>query len=202
MIRRPPRSTLFPYTTLFRSAATVTRGVSIDLLCQSTPKQLLNLLSKGSRPEGFHDISCEARGQTFLSIAFHGKGGDSDNGQIGERGILPDFPNGRQAVKHWHVDVHENQVGALLLDQFQRLLAMFRLDNIRGHRFQDRAKQIAARPVVINNYYLAHNLTYGIPDEEPLFNPYWPYSPERAAGMVKKNRLPSPGVLSTQIRPP
>src|SRR3712207_425860 len=27
MIRRPPRSTLFPYTTLFRSAATVTRTV-------------------------------------------------------------------------------------------------------------------------------------------------------------------------------
>src|SRR2546430_13688654 len=26
MIRRPPRSTLFPYTTLFRSAATASRG--------------------------------------------------------------------------------------------------------------------------------------------------------------------------------
>src|SRR3712207_8366858 len=26
MIRRPPRSTLFPYTTLFRSSAVVTRG--------------------------------------------------------------------------------------------------------------------------------------------------------------------------------
>src|SRR5260370_23919213 len=28
MIRRPPRSTLFPYTTLFRSAATTTGSVS------------------------------------------------------------------------------------------------------------------------------------------------------------------------------
>src|SRR2546422_6060564 len=27
MIRRPPRSTLFPYTTLFRSAACIRRGV-------------------------------------------------------------------------------------------------------------------------------------------------------------------------------
>src|SRR3712207_9097193 len=32
MIRRPPRSTLFPYTTLFRS--TVWRGVSVDTLLE------------------------------------------------------------------------------------------------------------------------------------------------------------------------
>src|SRR5256886_10457203 len=31
MIRRPPRSTLFPYTTLFRSAATAMAFVGIDL---------------------------------------------------------------------------------------------------------------------------------------------------------------------------
>src|SRR3712207_8947648 len=30
MIRRPPRSTLFPYTTLFRSQATWTRGLAHD----------------------------------------------------------------------------------------------------------------------------------------------------------------------------
>src|SRR5256885_8570076 len=32
MIRRPPRSTLFPYTTLFRSPADVTAGHDLDLL--------------------------------------------------------------------------------------------------------------------------------------------------------------------------
>src|SRR3712207_8221739 len=31
MIRRPPRSTLFPYTTLFRSLALVTRGRALRL---------------------------------------------------------------------------------------------------------------------------------------------------------------------------
>src|SRR5438552_5734591 len=31
MIRRPPRSTLFPYTTLFRSATAVSRGARITL---------------------------------------------------------------------------------------------------------------------------------------------------------------------------
>src|SRR3712207_6952572 len=32
MIRRPPRSTLFPYTTLFRSLDTEATGVPLDLL--------------------------------------------------------------------------------------------------------------------------------------------------------------------------
>src|SRR5256885_8440140 len=32
MIRRPPRSTLFPYTTLFRSLGSLTHLVEIDLL--------------------------------------------------------------------------------------------------------------------------------------------------------------------------
>src|SRR5687768_17836085 len=31
MIRRPPRSTLFPYTTLFRSALALARGIHQDL---------------------------------------------------------------------------------------------------------------------------------------------------------------------------
>src|SRR3712207_6992620 len=32
MIRRPPRSTLFPYTTLFRSAASMNRRLSASLI--------------------------------------------------------------------------------------------------------------------------------------------------------------------------
>src|SRR3712207_7987760 len=35
MIRRPPRSTLFPYTTLFRSAALVVPGVIAGLIVRS-----------------------------------------------------------------------------------------------------------------------------------------------------------------------
>src|SRR5262245_64623233 len=34
MIRRPPRSTLFPYTTLFRSMADVVRQVYVDVALQ------------------------------------------------------------------------------------------------------------------------------------------------------------------------
>src|SRR5256885_12003909 len=35
MIRRPPRSTLFPYTTLFRSRSRVARAVLLDGLAQA-----------------------------------------------------------------------------------------------------------------------------------------------------------------------
>src|SRR6266536_4123572 len=44
MIRRPPRSTLFPYTTLFRSRSAVTTG---SLL----PRSWLDKVSYGSRSE-------------------------------------------------------------------------------------------------------------------------------------------------------
>src|SRR2546430_8140250 len=42
MIRRPPRSTLFPYTTLFRSLAVAIAQVHVNRLALQTP-QLLRL---------------------------------------------------------------------------------------------------------------------------------------------------------------
>src|SRR2546428_7592088 len=39
MIRRPPRSTLFPYTTLFRSGAQVSRQQHGDLFWQRLPRR-------------------------------------------------------------------------------------------------------------------------------------------------------------------
>src|SRR5256885_2681571 len=55
MIRRPPRSTLFPYTTLFRSPATgPARGASLIPVCGG-----LNLLAHGAVQHGvgFLDIA-------------------------------------------------------------------------------------------------------------------------------------------------
>src|SRR3712207_9478103 len=43
MIRRPPRSTLFPYTTLFRSKQ---RPLSLPELLRSTPARLLRYLGQ------------------------------------------------------------------------------------------------------------------------------------------------------------
>src|SRR2546425_9380916 len=48
MIRRPPRSTLFPYTTLFRSRASEAAQVTVaDLALQTSPA--VRLLGKGRR---------------------------------------------------------------------------------------------------------------------------------------------------------
>src|SRR2546426_4072286 len=42
MIRRPPRSTLFPYTTLFRSQAVDTSGSTLHYLWKSTDGNLIS----------------------------------------------------------------------------------------------------------------------------------------------------------------
>src|SRR3712207_7218540 len=49
MIRRPPRSTLFPYTTLFRSA--VSRGRRPVLLCSSRVRRHLRRLCSQALPQ-------------------------------------------------------------------------------------------------------------------------------------------------------
>src|SRR3712207_8281022 len=58
MIRRPPRSTLFPYTTLFRSAPAA-RLPALDqqvLHPRPPPPELLRPMGGGARPHGFHGV--------------------------------------------------------------------------------------------------------------------------------------------------
>src|SRR3712207_7121230 len=51
MIRRPPRSTLFPYTTLFRSAANEAARGRFRAFSDSTKKQILWWVASAKRPE-------------------------------------------------------------------------------------------------------------------------------------------------------
>src|SRR2546430_16526550 len=44
MIRRPPRSTLFPYTTLFRSETETSRVVAADLRSWQFREQIANMV--------------------------------------------------------------------------------------------------------------------------------------------------------------
>src|SRR3712207_9434584 len=57
MIRRPPRSTLFPYTTLFRSCKAVPPGVKSDILCDA---RILH-----PRAEGLAVVPCKP-GKYFI----------------------------------------------------------------------------------------------------------------------------------------
>jgi len=55
MIRRPPRSTLFPYTTLFRSSESASRAV-----VSVVPERAEELVDLAGR----HGVACAALGET------------------------------------------------------------------------------------------------------------------------------------------
>src|SRR2546427_4706524 len=57
MIRRPPRSTLFPYTTLFRSPSSLSNGVSAGTAGRSFRRWCSSASSPSSPP-------CRARGRS------------------------------------------------------------------------------------------------------------------------------------------
>src|SRR3989449_11525391 len=92
MIRRPPRSTLFPYTTLFRSASTTvtssTRSWSLDIG---------DLRSKNTRPivwqGGVHDLAHTSRALEGRRRPRGDRGGARDRRRVGGR---PDAPAWRR----------------------------------------------------------------------------------------------------------
>src|SRR3989442_8639866 len=51
MIRRPPRSTLFPYTTLFRSAFFTTVAVAAPLVAPYPPSSMPEIVAQRDRSE-------------------------------------------------------------------------------------------------------------------------------------------------------
>src|SRR3712207_7275834 len=57
MIRRPPRSTLFPYTTLFRSGQTAEFAVNVRILC-ATHRDLEAMVASGAfRKDLFYRVN-------------------------------------------------------------------------------------------------------------------------------------------------
>src|SRR3712207_7820289 len=67
MIRRPPRSTLFPYTTLFRSNAPLTLRASSPSSCSIAQESAALMLS----------CSCSSRSNHAASAAPHNRGSAS-----------------------------------------------------------------------------------------------------------------------------
>src|SRR3712207_8185218 len=65
MIRRPPRSTLFPYTTLFRSLAHVAAGQPDDLLGHCGREQH-RLAGVRRCPQDRLDVGQEAQGEHLV----------------------------------------------------------------------------------------------------------------------------------------
>src|SRR2546421_2272663 len=68
MIRRPPRSTLFPYTTLFRSLSAAADVWSLGMTLVETLTQHTPVLQPGSQAD---PVVPDALPQPFLDIARH-----------------------------------------------------------------------------------------------------------------------------------
>src|SRR3712207_7691174 len=79
MIRRPPRSTLFPYTTLFRSKA--------SLVIDDTALPKKGTLSVGVARQYCGQLGKRANCQALVSLTLAGRGGP---GRVGLRLFLPE----------------------------------------------------------------------------------------------------------------
>src|SRR5256885_15992921 len=92
MIRRPPRSTLFPYTTLFRSRETVgdDRFSGIDLECRSQFRGSLVQMARQGSTFGSLDVSANQLGaQRYTSSDDIGiLGGVTRGLLVGRQGFL------------------------------------------------------------------------------------------------------------------
>src|SRR2546430_6983939 len=66
MIRRPPRSTLFPYTTLFRSSMSVLDNVMVGYHCRSRGGFLANALRLPHAVRAERRAAAKARGVLAL----------------------------------------------------------------------------------------------------------------------------------------
>src|SRR3712207_9113917 len=75
MIRRPPRSTLFPYTTLFRSPKDVARVDKADVWRRETRSGVL-------RSRHYDEASRATHGGTVRGFDQHGRGSTGPIGQI------------------------------------------------------------------------------------------------------------------------
>src|SRR3712207_7764382 len=72
MIRRPPRSTLFPYTTLFRSLVQLTKSLAIAYAAEGVrvnaiaPGWIATPLTKGAREDRSEEHTSELQSRQYL----------------------------------------------------------------------------------------------------------------------------------------
>src|SRR3712207_9551119 len=67
MIRRPPRSTLFPYTTLFRSQLVVIIGLAVGVdYAMFYSRRMMEERDRGRSPEAALEIAAATSGRTVL----------------------------------------------------------------------------------------------------------------------------------------
>src|SRR5437899_11240407 len=85
MIRRQPRSTLFPYTTLFRSGRAPERFLPLDIT-----SLLLHVMSKGKKRRSEERFSRNAETEIVCRLLLEKKNNNSDMRSI--RRTVPAYP--------------------------------------------------------------------------------------------------------------
>src|SRR2546430_3905859 len=115
MIRRPPRSTLFPYTTLFRSVAQSPAADSLRMLAARLPESAL-VLETRARPLAVRDAVTDALARDEIGVA-RGLAAAyavawSDSFLVREVARFATWPAERRAAKIWTDSVRRAGVAA------------------------------------------------------------------------------------------
>src|SRR3990167_7059725 len=97
MIRRPPRSTLFPYTTLFRS--TLQTKLRCGTECGSCVPELRRLVAIGSRSEE-HTSELQSQSNLVCRLFFFNDTATTEIYTLSLHDALPIYPANQTQV--WH----------------------------------------------------------------------------------------------------
>src|SRR5438876_12430439 len=130
MIRRPPRSTLFPYTTLFRStnAHVVERATDIEVITLDGGKHKAKILGVDKKTD-LAVLRLDDGKSTFRAA----KLGDSDRAQVGDWVLAVGSPFGLQAtVTAGIISAKARQIGQGPFDDFVQTDAAINPGNSGG----------------------------------------------------------------------
>src|SRR5713101_408461 len=126
------------------------------------------------------DEGVEARGGDLAAVARRHRGGERDHRDARRLRVRAQLLERFDAVDAWELDVHQDEVGLLLLRELHALLARDRFDRLIAFRLEDVARELHVFFIVFNDKNQAHWRT----------------------GNVKVNVDPLPGALSRRISPP
>src|SRR5262245_9007060 len=166
------------------SSTTRIRGAGSGSPVISRPQVTANLVGQLSHADRLLQVAVEALGQEALLVAAHRRGGMGDDRDLGRPRILLQKLERLLAAQIGHADVHEDEVGDVLLGHCDALDSAGRLERAEAGELEHVARQPPVVLVVVD-------------DEDDLPG----HHASCRTGRVKRNVLPRPTSLSTQRRP-
>src|ERR671936_312515 len=184
---KPAGSRIASSSRTFAATSSTTRirgGGSVSAVI-SRPQVAAHLVGQLSHLDRLLQVAVEALGQEALFVAAHRRGGMGDDRDLGRPRILLERLERLRAAQIGHPDVHQDQVGDVLLGHCDALDSAGRLEGAEAGELEHVARQLPVVRVVVD-------------DEDDLPG----HHASCRTGRVKRNVLPRPTSLSTQSRPP